>query len=357
MAPRGVTFRMPSDRPDDRPVSPTSRTGKKPAAPRKPKVSKEKAAASTSKKEEKGRSTSPKGKKRSSRIQSIAIDPSPNMSMAVLHRTEPQGPPEGFEEFDQQQWLREQMELQKRFASMYNGSCDDDEDDDDDDGLQGLDEEAQEQQHQREGAEAGGDSVAMRAESPPEWAQHDSASEGERSHGEESDPEPEFAEDAAEPSGTFKPQELATGRDQPSPVNDEEGGASPAGAVDVSEAAADDDDAEATLRSLLAAAAAASAAAAPAPTRILTEDDHRKLKAKRRPPPRSLLADEGGSPPPPDKESMAGGGVGASGLFDRTGPLTPRKGAGGGASLAAEVAALSESVIAAYSPSPGHSWS
>ena len=264
---------MPSDRPDDRPVSPTSRTGKKPAAPRKPKVSKEKAASSTSKKEDKGRSTSPKGKKRSSRIQSIAIDPSPNMSMAVLHRTEPQGPPEGFEEFDQQQWLREQMELQKRFASMYNGSCDDD-----DDGLQGLDEEAQEQQHQREGAEAGGDSVAMRAESPPEWAQHDSASEGERSHGEESDPEPEFAEDAAEPSGTFKPQELATGRDQPSPVNDEEGGASPAGAVDVSEAAADDDDAEATLRSLLAAAAAASAAAAPAPTRILTEDDHRKLR-------------------------------------------------------------------------------
>ena len=89
---RAVTFRMPAD---ERPTSPgrEAKSSRKSAAPRKAKVGKEK--VSPAKKEEKPRAASPKTKKRSSRIQAIAIDPSPNMSLAVINRTAPQGPPEG----------------------------------------------------------------------------------------------------------------------------------------------------------------------------------------------------------------------------------------------------------------------
>ena len=393
---RAVTFRMPAD---ERPTSPgrEAKSSRKSAAPRKAKAGKEK--VSPAKKEEKPRAASPKTKKRSSRIQAIAIDPSPNMSLAVINRTAPQGPPEGFEEFDQQKWLEEQMELQRRFATMYSGNGGDEEDD-----GPGVVEDPEEEEPMEELAIEAvhldrSSSPFTRTRSPPEWAQDRSSSASEGGGGEEeSEPEPEFEDGPAssQPHASGRHASgshislVATGRDEaaPSPTLSE---SACDGLEDRLEAAdicdpEDDAEAEATLRGLLAAAAAATAAAAPAPV-PLSEDEHRRLKAKRRPPPRTLLADEGmdgiassggggkdgiASSGGGGKDGIGNGGaakggalgaspVGASGLFERTGPITPRSKAssasGAGHSLAAEVAALSEGLVAAYSPRPGYSWS
>ena len=61
----------------------------------------------------------PKSKSSGRKYQSIAIDICEDVSTAVLNRLPPQGPPVQMEQFDQNRWLEEQLELTRQMQRLY----------------------------------------------------------------------------------------------------------------------------------------------------------------------------------------------------------------------------------------------
>ena len=273
----------------------------------------------------------------------------------------PEKAPEGLEEFDQDSWLEQQMALSRQIAAMYSNGDEQGSsswgmsDSEEEDYLQPL--EGSERRKEAPKPEPSMDGTTA-------WesrARGSAASALEAGTPEEDEEQPEPDLDAVDGPAENDPRELATGRSAtPSPSTVPL--ASDMGKVSIDSGKDDDFEAEQTLQSLLAAAAAATAAAAPMPRNLLSAEDHQRLKAKRRPPPKGLLAEEVAARS--GDKSVGRSSAGSDGLFERTGPITPRKestatsidGSPAG-SLAAEVAALSRDVIAAYSPGPGTSWS